>query len=582
MAAMLSHSEELNANDELWFVSHDDGCPMWDEKFDPGALTSIPPSSYTLEVGTVLVVKSDPSLDDSVKGPNSFKPAPRNYRPSLTAVRGRVGGYDDIDLKTIVAREAGLKPKEDDKKKANGEYVAEDNAVDLIVSQLGCSRARAARALERNRGDTFETILEITGDSDENNLSSPSSSASSSSSSSSSDSKPPHKLTPLELQPFYWIEVLSPCYGWILDCSIIPSEHVHHHPGEPLVRKGDLKESSRWVYKVVCADGAFIRQGLELSSPHRCTLALNSLVEISERRINGQGLSRLRTADGRGYLSEQLNPLSGARGPVVELVSMPMILSYKVVIPEGAVVRRTRELTSPSDRIIPMNETFEVISKNFSDHPASLCVPRLELADGSGWVSQRLCREPPENTIVCEVNSVLLNKNISDVRKEIQLLRLKEEEEIKKQRDEFRAARLKQIKEMQASHAESAQAAIQAANKGKDIKNKGAAASSPSGGSGIEVGERSMSGIVFDDEMSKQMRKMTLNEESSNLVSPDSDILDYACVVCLSSPRTATLVHGETGHVACCLECARVLKARGDPCPVCRMEIQIVIQHYWA
>ena len=79
---------------------------------------------------------------------------------------------------------------------------------------------------------------------------------------------------------------------------------------------------------------------------------------------------------------------------------------------------------------------------------------------------------------------------------------------------------------------------------------------------------------------------------------------DFTCVVCLAAARTATLVHGETGHIACCMECARVLKARGDRCPVgnpwhhfswaltelviakpgqvCRMEIDLVIQHFWA
>ena len=30
------------------------------------------------------------------------------------------------------------------------------------------------------------------------------------------------------------------------------------------------------------------------------------------------------------------------------------------------------------------------------------------------------------------------------------------------------------------------------------------------------------------------------------------------------SERNATIVHGETGHIASCLTCARILKARGD------------------
>lgn len=57
---------------------------------------------------------------------------------------------------------------------------------------------------------------------------------------------------------------------------------------------------------------------------------------------------------------------------------------------------------------------------------------------------------------------------------------------------------------------------------------------------------------------------------------------DNSCLVCFSATRTATFVHGETGHIACCLECARVLKGRGDACPVCRLPIDHVIQHFWA
>jgi len=50
---------------------------------------------------------------------------------------------------------------------------------------------------------------------------------------------------------------------------------------------------------------------------------------------------------------------------------------------------------------------------------------------------------------------------------------------------------------------------------------------------------------------------------------------------CLSEPRTATMVHGETGHIATCLACARIIKARGDACPICRLPIDLVITHYY-
>ena len=85
---------------------------------------------------------------------------------------------------------------------------------------------------------------------------------------------------------------------------------------------------------------------------------------------------------------------------------------------------------------------------------------------------------------------------------------------------------------------------------------------------------------------------------------------DEHCLICLTETRTATIVHGETGHIACCLTCARILKARGDKvsrlilftiilntsnltianfvflsftqCPVCRLPIDSIIQQFWA
>lgn len=129
--------------------------------------------------------------------------------------------------------------------------------------------------------------------------------------------------------------------------------------------------------------------------------------QISERRINDQGLARLRTADKHGWISEQLNPLSGHRGPVVELVEMPVTLRYAVSLPEGAVVRQTCELSSPIVRLVPYEEVIDIESKCFSNHPASHCIPRLRLADGSGWVSERLNREPPDDVPVLSLRGAL-------------------------------------------------------------------------------------------------------------------------------------------------------------------------------
>ena len=53
-----------------------------------------------------------------------------------------------------------------------------------------------------------------------------------------------------------------------------------------------------------------------------------------------------------------------------------------------------------------------------------------------------------------------------------------------------------------------------------------------------------------------------------------------ACVICLLRPKNASIVHGATGHQACCFRCAQQLKHTGKPCPVCRRPIHKVIRNY--
>ena len=52
------------------------------------------------------------------------------------------------------------------------------------------------------------------------------------------------------------------------------------------------------------------------------------------------------------------------------------------------------------------------------------------------------------------------------------------------------------------------------------------------------------------------------------------------CVVCLAAPKNASIVHGSTGHQACCFQCARRLKRTRQHCPVCRRPIHRVIRNY--
>ena len=74
------------------------------------------------------------------------------------------------------------------------------------------------------------------------------------------------------------------------------------------------------------------------------------------------------------------------------------------------------------------------------------------------------------------------------------------------------------------------------------------------------------------------------------VMSPQEDVLavngscsgqyDSKCIICLEKPRDATIVHGGTGHVCCCLDCAKRLEQRRDPCPICKQPIQLVIQQF--
>ncbi|KAJ1451222.1 hypothetical protein M885DRAFT_530364 [Pelagophyceae sp. CCMP2097] len=305
-----------------------------------------------------------------------------------------------------------------------------------------------------------------------------------------------------------WLRICAPATGWCLASECCVGD------GGPL--------GALWRYGVVCRDGAFVRRGLELASPHLCTLAKDAVFEVLERRVNEQGLARLSTDD--GWISEDLNPLSGQRGPIAELLPLTAPLIYRVVLRDGAVVRETVELSSAIVHVVPCGAVVTVAGKLFSDHPAQHCVPRLRLAEPvTGWISQRLNREAPDDLPVVELLGV------SDAPLPPQTGRCEAQPSVAGQRT---AAAL------------AAAAAQRAA---------GPAANS----AGSE--------------------RQTMAEKIQDAINAET-----LCIVCLSAARNATFVHGETGHIACCLGCARALKSRSDTCPVCRTPIDIVIQHFWA
>lgn len=191
-------------------------------------------------------------------------------------------------------------------------------------------------------------------------------------------------------------------------------------------------------------------------------------------------------------------------------------LRYKVVLSDGCVVRSNVEVSSPMIRLIPFDEFVDVCEKRWTDHPAGCCIPRLKLLDGSGWISLRLNRLPPEDYAIVELVGPSPAKLVAMTQ------------------------------------------SIKSENNGVDAD-------------------------------SSDRENVTLAMSVSNIVEERRDTLAerhdkerFLCVICMDNPRTAILVHEETGHIACCLKCARLLKARGDLCPVCRLPISSVVQYFWA
>ncbi|NXD31225.1 MDM4 protein, partial [Spelaeornis formosus] len=70
--------------------------------------------------------------------------------------------------------------------------------------------------------------------------------------------------------------------------------------------------------------------------------------------------------------------------------------------------------------------------------------------------------------------------------------------------------------------------------------------------------------------------KLQKEEEMESLESIKT--LLNPCFLCQHRPRDGNIVHGRTAHLVACFRCARMLKKKRSPCPVCRKEIKMVIR----
>jgi hypothetical protein len=359
------------------------------------------------------------------------------------------------------------------------------------------------------------------------------------------------------------LQIESPMDGYIVS-SIDNYQTVL--PGLP----AQYTDPNVWLWRVTCLQGAVVRQGLDLISPQVNILPYGSIVQVTRKTINAMGLSRLQVvqpcrdmyfSEGNesykpvvlpeptvmeGWCSEFLNPLSGQRGSILQPLPLPCPARYRITLGQGAVIRSGMELSSPQIGVAPQNAIVTVTRRCFSEHPMDRCIERLQLAGNGGWISCRLNKRFPEDSLIVEC--VGLDPSFDP-----------------NEAGRFHIQATAQVKEQQ--HTLPSQASVQPHT--------------------ANTNDQRCVTRFLDDHLTMSASAPTLQYSSAACTQASSRRQeqtqhDSRCLICLSEDRSATLIHGETGHIACCLMCARIIKARNDPCPVCRLPIDLVIQHFWA
>jgi Zinc finger, C3HC4 type (RING finger) len=254
-----------------------------------------------------------------------------------------------------------------------------------------------------------------------------------------------------------------------------------------------------------------------------------------------------------------------------------------------------------------------VTERAFSEFPTDKCIERLRLAPGSsfcngagaGWISIRLNKKSPEDRLIvqyvgldtsfdpeqagifhfqqaCAANA-LATSTITSTELQPQHSALVDH------------ARLRQgaASQHQFSHQHQVSTTPTIHEISSIDENESRSSLSSAGGGGFGSGmtlpvttTTTFAATVATTDPHHQQQhpplptKINKNDHHRRRRRPDTP--DNSCLICIDKTRNATMVHGDTGHIACCLDCARMLKASGQPCPVCRLPIDLVILHYWA
>jgi E3 ubiquitin-protein ligase Mdm2 len=418
------------------------------------------------------------------------------------------------------------------------------------------------------------------------------------------------------------LQIESPLMGYVV-CSV---------DGYPFIGSGlpsAYTEPDVWLWKVMCTNGAYVRQGLELTSVHVDTIPFGSFVRVTRKTINAMGLTRLQieayvtkkseklsdeaskvsgSGSGNkggissairsfssmrrnsnastststevkmekrkivGWISEGLNPLSGQTGPIVKSIPFPVPAQFRITLPDGAVIRQDVELSSNQIGHAPRRSILTIVGQEYSENPTDQCIQRLQLAGGGGWVSVALNRPLPSSQIsVLEqigIDGAFDPNEAGLFHIERQLMVIHEYNmniSTPNEEDRLNIALVQRSLRRMGS-------CVSSINDDDDANSTESSDNSGVVNSSAPVPALYRSGVA---EMGRTSSLVSLKCGSKSQK-------DEPCLICLAEDRNATIVHGETGHIACCLACARLLKGRGDKCPVCRLPIDLIIQQFWA
>lgn len=421
----------------------------------------------------------------------------------------------------------------------------------------------------------------------------------------------PSTDTSTSLLQLTMLKISQPITGYILSS-------IHSYP---LILPGTSSSyinTNTWLWRVTCQpDGAYIREGLELNSKHTCTLPFGAICKVKGKLVNDMGLNRLQIGawlskkedekksvergDEKkpsssttftdtmsyyfGYVSEFLNPLSGQRGNVIEPIPFPTPALYKVISTKGCVIRRGVELSTSQIGLAPKETILSIVGRSYSDSPKDNCIERLKLAGGGGWISVKLNRNPPDDETLVEMIGPDDSFDPDEPARYHfdQTRKVMEELNTSSSVDDNRLGSGNTSARRTYSRRRSTYTDIsEIADEENDVEQSELPDTSFSNTTNNDLGVPTLfrSGVVGVGRTAANTMD-AIRESSSDNHHARNDHPNR-CLICLCDERTATIVHGETGHIAACLTCARILKARGDGCPVCRLPIDLVIQQFWA